>query len=527
MLCITKKKSKYLIYNFRNYAQALKCYIQAMKNDINNFNVIRDLSYLQLYLRQFNSFLDSARKCVNIRPNMIINWTTYAFAQYLAGNFESAYKLMDTCEKIGTTSLNDQNKNEMVFFQNHMLIKQNKYEEALTFLKNNENNVLDKFTFIEKMVEVASKINRKEEVIEYVNKGLKINSENMNLILAYIKFNHSKYENIVLNNFQDLINYANTDNQISEEFLKIIQEDLKPRLKSRVINRLELCASSGEKFREIFNSYFLANVKSDLPSIFTNVKFIYTDQKQKISIIEEVLMSHVKSVSANKRLDEGLTKGEILDNPAYIAWVNYYAAQHFDHLRNLESALSHINLAINSTPSVVEFYMIKSKIVKHSGDLTNSAAVYEKAKKLDLGDRFLNAKYAKIFVRKGDISKSVEIMKEFVRDPLTDENLDHFQCMWYETECGLAYLNHKNILRSHRLFKFILSHFSSLIEDQFDFYNYCLRRFMINDFVQTIEFMDKLLDNKYVYKSLENLEIILQFLKKNEYDLEENVYYFY
>jgi len=61
----------------------MKCYLQAMKNDPENFNVIRDLSYLQLYLRQYNSFLESAKKSVAVRSNLLLNWATYAFAEYL------------------------------------------------------------------------------------------------------------------------------------------------------------------------------------------------------------------------------------------------------------------------------------------------------------------------------------------------------------------------------------------------------------------------------------------------------------
>jgi hypothetical protein len=66
----------------------MKCYLQAMKNDPENFNVIRDLSYLQLYLRQYNSFLESARKSVAVRSNLLLNWATYAFAEYLVILYE-------------------------------------------------------------------------------------------------------------------------------------------------------------------------------------------------------------------------------------------------------------------------------------------------------------------------------------------------------------------------------------------------------------------------------------------------------
>jgi hypothetical protein len=61
----------------------MKCYMQANKNDPSNFNIVRDLSYLQLYLRQYESFLETSRKGVESRPNLIINWVTYSFANYL------------------------------------------------------------------------------------------------------------------------------------------------------------------------------------------------------------------------------------------------------------------------------------------------------------------------------------------------------------------------------------------------------------------------------------------------------------
>jgi hypothetical protein len=43
---------------------------------------------------------------------------------------------------------------------------------------------------------------------------------------------------------------------------------------------------------------------------------------------------------------------------------------------------------------------------------------------------------------------------------------------------------------------------------------------MLNDFANTIEYMDRILDQKYVYKSLQACEIILQFLLKNRNNSE-------
>ena len=123
-----------------------------------------------------------------------------------------------------------------------------------------------------------------------------------------------------------------------------------------------------------------------------------------------------------------------------IVWVYFYAAQHFDFLGDLEKALKYINCAIDNTPSVVEFYMTKSKILKHGLHYEESSLAMEKAKNLDLGDRYLNAKHAKTYIRIEDIDKSAKIMEEFVRNPLLEENVEYYQCMWYQSECGFAFL---------------------------------------------------------------------------------------
>ena len=86
----------YAIFNKenKNYAQAAKCYIQANKNDPENFNVIRDLSYLQLYLGQFEDFNKSTKKSIDVKNTLVVNWITYSFSQYLLGDLIIRWKLL-------------------------------------------------------------------------------------------------------------------------------------------------------------------------------------------------------------------------------------------------------------------------------------------------------------------------------------------------------------------------------------------------------------------------------------------------
>ena len=89
-----------------------------------------------------------------------------------------------------------------------------------------------------------------------------------------------------------------------------------------------------------------------------------------------------------------------------------------------------------------------------------------KAKKLDLSDRYLNAKSAKSQVRNDEITKSLATMKDFVRDPISDEFADYTQCMWFEVESANANLRTNQVLSAYRLFNFVISHFNQFIDDQ-------------------------------------------------------------
>lgn len=199
----------------------------------------------------------------------------------------------------------------------------------------------------------------------------------------YVDYLNS-YHSLKIKNYEELLKYSYANPEKSEALLKTVSEDLKPRLKSKIINRLELALSQGEKFKEHFCLYFMQNIKQNLPSVFINVKFLYRFQPSKISVIEEVILANISSIKNKGKLHEAYVNGQTLDHVPDFIWVYYFAAQHFNHQCDLEKVLEYINKAIDSTPSVVEFYMIKSKILSNAGMMEHAAKAYEKAKKLDL-----------------------------------------------------------------------------------------------------------------------------------------------
>lgn len=50
--------------------------------------------------------------------------------------------------------------------------------------------------------------------------------------------------------------------------------------------------------------------------------------------------------------------------PTTLLWVQYFLAQHFDFIGQPSLALEYINAAIDSTPTLIELFVIKAKIYK-------------------------------------------------------------------------------------------------------------------------------------------------------------------
>jgi len=95
-----------------------------------------------------------------------------------------------------------------------------------------------------------------------------------------------------------------------------------------------------------------------------------------------------------------------------------YLAQHFNQRRQFNQALTYINEAIEHTPTVIDLYLFKARIYKHAGDPNTASELVEKARSMDLADRYLNTKSSHYFLRANDIEKArstISIFTQIVR----------------------------------------------------------------------------------------------------------------
>lgn len=99
--------------------------------------------------------------------------------------------------------------------------------------------------------------------------------------------------------------------------------------------------------------------------------------------------------------------------------------------------------------------------MQHAGDVNEAYKWLDEAQSLDTADRYINSKCAKYMLRANLIKEAEETCSKFTRvrinflsfffiflillfDDFQEgvsamENLNEMQCMWFQTECALAY----------------------------------------------------------------------------------------
>jgi tetratricopeptide (TPR) repeat protein len=194
----------------------------------------------------------------------------------------------------------------------------------------------------------------------------------------------------------------------------------------------------GDEFRQAAESYVALMLNKGVPSLFANLKHLYSDTFKK-DTLREVVEKYLESQDIDS---ESKDKGE--------AAGLYYLAQHYNyHLsRDLAKADEYVDRAIEKDPKSVDFHMTKARILKHAGNIKEAAEMMDKARKLDLKDRYINSKCAKYQLRNGENEKALKTVGLFTRaetvgGPLAD--LLEMQCIWYLTEDGEAYARRGNL----------------------------------------------------------------------------------
>lgn len=166
-------------------------------------------------------------------------------------------------------------------------------------------------------------------------------------------------------------------------------------------------------------------------------------------------------------------------------------------LTRFQESLESIQQAIEVDDQNTDFFLFEGRVLKHMGSLKAAYDVVDKARSMELTDRYVNNKAAKYAFRAGLPDTALALTHLFTRgvdvkslpDPAT---LHDLQCMWFELEGARCAEQSGNVVFALKQYHWVETHFNQVQEDEFDFHEYSLRRFCLNSYINFVRMESQL-----------------------------------
>lgn len=558
------------------YDEAIKCYRNALKYDKDSLTILRDLSLLQIQMRDLEGFRDTRYQVFKLSTAQRASWLGFAVAYHLLGDHTTAskildeYRLLERQQKEQRANKDVDKKNsiyeqsEMLLYQVMVLTEAAKYKEALEFLNKHSSQICDRLALLESKAELLLALGRNAEASKIIQEQL----------IARNQESYQYYEQLERSLNLDPNDEINKSILYQNIQLKYPRSQVPFKLPLQVID-------TPERFKPLVDAYLRKAIKKCLPALFRNLRPVYnkeydrmvskinqdyirhyhSDKKRsstngsdegdlifiestrdpveerkvrasvfekfgvpsKLRIIEELLLEYEKNLQEKGDFDSNSTVQD-QENKTLILWVDYYLAQHYDYLGRYDEALEYVRRALEHTPTLIELLTLKGKIFKHMGEIEKALEQVDEAQRLDTADRYLNSKCAKYLLRANKIAQAEDMCSKFTRAGVSvTENLHEMQCMWFQIETARAYYRMQQYGMALKKCYEIDAFFSEVTEDQFDFHTYCMRKATLRAYIKLLRVEDVLRSHEFFFEAAEMaINIYLKLYDKPIVDGKEN-----
>ncbi|GMI78063.1 mutant,snc1-enhancing 6, EMBRYO DEFECTIVE 2753, OMISHA, NAA15 [Hibiscus trionum] len=472
----------------REYREAIKCYRNALRIDPDNIEILRDLSLLQAQMRDLTGFVETRQQLLTLKPNHRMNWIGFAVSHHLNSNGAKAVEILEAYEGTLEDDYPPDNERcehgEMLLYKISLLEECGFLERALEELHKKEPKIVDKLTYKEQEVSLLVKLGRLEEGANLYKALLIMNPDNY-------RYYEGLQKCFVLYSENGKYSADETD-QLDALYKSLAKE----YTWSSAVKRIPLDFLQGDKFREAAVNYIKPLLTKGVPSLFSDLSPLY-DHPGKANIIEQLVLELEHSIRIDGRYPDRTEK----EPPSTLLWILFFLAQHYDRRGQYDVAFSKIDEAIQHTPTVIDLYSVKSRILKHAGDLSAAASLADEARCMDLADRYINSECVKRMLQADQVALAEKTAVLFTKDGDQHNNLHDMQCMWYELASGESYFRQSDLGRALKKFLAVEKHYADITEDQFDFHSYCLRKMTLRAYVEMLKFQDRLHSHAYFHKA--------------------------
>ena len=483
----------------RNYAEAIKAYKQALRIDEGNLQILRDLSLLQIQMRDLNGFEKTRHTILELAPSQKINWMTFALAKNMNGNLEGAIGVIDiylgtlrdtnAAENGGSKEnmISDLSRNfeasELVMYKNRLLQRSNdngntkeKWEKALNHLEENKGIVVDETSWYKSKAFFLLQLQKYKEAedvyLELMQRGSTEDySIHSGLMVARLQLDSETCSKALsIRGAATFATRFKLEPSQKDTLLQLYEEELLSRFpKSQTVKRIPLTLMdfSSDQWKDGISDYIRKNLMRGVPSLGSDLaSFVLLPDKnnsgifrpasdpfefkghqvyQKLGIIVD---SHIKSLEETQKFH--LNKGDDLAQPpSTLLWAWYLRAELHRRAAEYKDALVLVQKCIDQTPTAVDAYELKGVILSEAGNDDLAVEAIEEGRNLDLQDRYINNLATRYWLRCNRDDMAWKRVALFTRhESAPKQYMFDMQTTWFELELAACHSRKKDIGKS-------------------------------------------------------------------------------
>ena len=411
-------------------------------------------------MRDLHGFTLTRHTILTQKPNNKIHWLAYALGKHLTNDFEGAVNVIDIyLETLSESSPEKQRgfeSSELALYRNRVLAEiPNNEQKALDHLEECKHVVVDEGSWLQTKADLQLKLGdfeaSKQTYLSLFERGLTENYRvHSGFMCAVLKLDKSTCESALkLKAMETLASIKNLTFEQKQSLLQTYEKEVQPiNVRSRAYKSICLTLLDGDNLRNALDVYCRKDLIKGIPSLGTDIRSLFLiecDDGSRATIkdpvdvgihptfimLSELVDGYIDSLSTN-----GVFPGNTEEEPpSTILWAWYLRAYLHEFSGEYAQALHFLEKCLEHTPTLVDLYERKARVLKLSGDLKSAADCLDTGRELDKQDRYINNKTTKYMLRANRDDDARDRISLFtVHEGNPEQNLYDMQCTWYELE---------------------------------------------------------------------------------------------
>ena len=332
---------------------------------------------------------------------------------YLGGEFSVAFDVIAkffegvTNEKIIKSAEEKHAESELILFQNRCLEKQNKFDEALIHLRNQKSKLVDALSFRVKEAELLVLSGRYNEAKIMWNLLVQDQGENYRyhtgLQVAVLQLDVETSKNMFQLKKLELPSTKLILSNGQKDLLLSLYKTNNEKFKSKAFHKILLTLARDNEFQILLEDFIRKSLKSEIPALYQDIFSLIRDPGSKILKDSVTFKSHPVTLMVLEIVDrfvENLRNSDTFDSskedspenhseknvtkeaPGVYLWCLYLQCHLFVRSGELIKALAVAEKCLLHTPTALDMFTLKARILKKCGDLKEATAVIDYCRSL-------------------------------------------------------------------------------------------------------------------------------------------------